>query len=90
LGVVLFNISSNDLHVGEKCTLSKLADDTKRGEVADTRQGCAAIQRDLDRLEKWADRDFMQFNTGKCKVLHVGRNNRRHECVLGATQLASS
>lgn len=27
-------------------------------------QGCARIQRDPDRLEKWVDRNFM--NKGKC------------------------
>ena len=53
-------------------------------------EGCAAIQRDLDRLKKWADRNLMKFNKGKCKVLHLGRNNPMHQCMLGATQLESS
>ncbi|KAK4828607.1 hypothetical protein QYF61_000059 [Mycteria americana] len=42
-------------------------------------QGHAAIQRNLGRLEKWADRNLMKFNKGKCKVLHLGRSNPMYQ-----------
>ncbi|KAK4828523.1 hypothetical protein QYF61_026945 [Mycteria americana] len=55
----------------------------------DIPEGHAAIQRDLNRLEKWADRNVMKFNKGKCKVLFLGQNIPIHQYILGATQLES-
>jgi len=75
MGPVLFNIFINNPHGGAACTLNKFSGDTKLREVSDIPESCAAIKRDLNRLEIWADRNLMKFNKEKGKILHLKRNN---------------
>jgi len=66
----------------------EFVNDRKIG-VADTPAGCSAAQKELGRLENWAERNLMKFNKGKPKVLPMVRNNPTDQYRLGADWLES-
>ncbi|GAB0179599.1 mitochondrial enolase superfamily member 1 [Grus japonensis] len=90
LGPALFNIFVGDMDSGIECTLSKFADDIKLCGAVGTLERRDAIERDLDRLERWARANRMKFNKAKRKVLHVGQHNPKHDYRLGREWIESS
>lgn len=63
--MAVLSIFLNDLDNRVKHAFNKFADDATLRAVVHTPGNCAAIQRDVERLEKWADRVVLKFNK-KC------------------------
>ncbi|GAB0202499.1 mitochondrial enolase superfamily member 1 [Grus japonensis] len=90
LGLVLFNIFVGNTGSGIERTISTFADNAKLRGAVNTLEGRDAIQRDLDRLERWARANCMKFNKAKCKVLHVGQDNVWYQYRLGGEWIEGS
>ena len=81
----MFKLFIKNLDDRTECTLSKTADGTELEVVVSMLKGMAAIQRDSDKLEKWADRNLVKFNKSKYKVLHLEWNNPMQQYRLWQT-----
>ena len=82
MGPLLFLIYINDLpDYVNSCKI--FADDmkiyAKVGNVADVE----IIQKDIDELLEWSRTWLLNFNAGKCKVMHVGARNGRAKLFYG-------
>ncbi|KAJ7399567.1 hypothetical protein BTVI_114009 [Pitangus sulphuratus] len=75
---------------GTECTLSKSANDTKLCGAVNKLKGRDAIQRDLERLKRWACANLMKCKMANYKVLQLGQGNPKHQNRLGGEQFESS
>ncbi|PKU44872.1 rna-directed dna polymerase from mobile element jockey-like [Limosa lapponica baueri] len=90
LDPMLFNTFVGGMDSRIECTLSKFADDSKLGGAVDTLEGRDAIQRNIDRLERWACANLMKLNRAKCKVLHVCWGNPKNKYMLNVEWIEGS
>ncbi|CAM4504902.1 unnamed protein product [Lepidochelys kempii] len=87
LGPILFNLFITDLGTKSGSVPIKFADDTKLGGIANLEKDRDILQEDLDDLVNWSNSNRMKFNSEKCKVMHLGINNKNFSYKLGTHQL---
>ncbi|KAF7237482.1 RNA-directed DNA polymerase from mobile element jockey [Varanus komodoensis] len=76
LGPILSNLFINDMEEGVNSLLIKFAGDTKTGAVATAEEQVLQIQKDLDRLWKWAGDNRMAFNVEEGRMRSNGAKLR--------------
>lgn len=69
---MLLNVLINDIDRGIECTLSKFTDYTKLSGTVYMTKRSDAIQKGLDRFEKWVHLNEMRYSKAKYRLLHLG------------------
>ena len=87
LGPILFILYVNDLPDVVFSEIKMFADDTKIYNRIINTEDCLQLQEDLDNLQEWSDLWGLNFNAGKCKVMHIGTNNQAFNYKMKGTDL---
>ena len=87
LGPIVFLIFINDLPEVVNSIVKIYADDTKLFREIRQRDDCDRLQADLDNLMEWSRKWQHQFNTSKCKTLHIGNQSLHYQYQLGGDVL---
>ena len=90
LGPTLFVYFINDMPDVLDCLIKIFADDTKVYSSVHSPDQCEKLQESIDKLVDWTNQWQISFNTDKCKVLHLGRDNPCHRYKMDGNDLEST
>ena len=82
LGPTLFIYFINDLPSSTTEKVKVFADDTKNYKEIRAEDDAKKLQDSLDMLVEWSEKWLLRFNSSKCKVLHVGKNNPEYKYFI--------
>ena len=77
LAPIIFLIYVNDMVDGISSYASLFADDVKIMRRIKVEEDCSLLQEDLRKIYEWSQMWEMEFNAKKCKILEMGRSDKR-------------
>ena len=88
LGPTLFVIFINDLPTVIESVAKIFADDTKVYGRVNNESDMKLLQDDIDKIWDWSFKWQLPFNADKCKSMHFGSSNKRHQYTINGNNLA--
>jgi hypothetical protein len=94
LGPVLFIYYINDMPDVVDCNIKIFADDTKLYKHITNLSDSDDLQKNIYNLNTWSEDWLLQFNSQKCKIMHIGKDNPTYKysikdgtklCALSST-----
>ena len=79
LGPILFTLFVSDVPGAVSSLISMFADDTKVYTALLEDDSSQNLADDLESLQEWSQKMQMCFHPKKCKVMHLGSKNMRHD-----------
>lgn len=89
LGSVCYILYTNSVRdaIPDNVTMLTYADDSKIVSSAADDAGCENLQNAINKFYEWSTRLDLRLSVNKCKILHFGRNNRRHAYFIHDTRI---
>jgi ribonuclease P/MRP protein subunit RPP40 len=78
----LFICYINDMPETVQSLIYLYADDSKLCREVSSETDVSVLQQDLYKLQEWSTKWQLTFNTGKCKVMHMGKHNLRNDYIM--------
>ena len=82
LGPCLFVYFINDLPEVSQSFIKIFADDTKVYAPIYSQEDTDKLQGSINKLVEWSETWLISFNSDKCKMLHLGKNNPKHNYTI--------
>lgn len=82
LGPVLFIYYINDLPSVTEGIVKIFADDTKAYSSIKSEADSHKLQQSINDITNWSEKWQLKFNSKKCKILHIGKNNPKLDYTI--------